>query len=76
MASETCSIILKTFTSDATDVGGQRQIPAWNIIIRKLDFQSQMKLSQQNQQLQDLVRENADYELQKLRRNIKDNKYM
>ena len=76
MASETCSIILKTFSSDAIDVGGHRQMPAWNIILRKLDVQSQMKLSQQNQQLEDLVRENAEYELQKFRRNIKANKYM
>ena len=51
-------------------------MPAWNIILRKLDFQSQMKLSQQNQQLEDLVGENAEYELQKFRRNIKANKYM
>jgi len=75
-ASKACIIILKTLTSDPTDVGGHRQIPAWNIIIKKLDFQSQLKLSQQNQGLEDLVRENAEYELQNFRRNIKDNKYM
>ena len=67
---------MKTFTSDSTDVSSQRQIPAWNIILRKLDFQSQMKLTKQNQRLEDLVRENAEYELQKFRRHIKDNKYM
>ena len=75
-ASKACIIILKTFTSDPTDVGGDRQIPAWNFIIKKLDFQSQFKLSQQNQRLEDLVRENAEYELRKFRRNIKNNKYM
>ena len=69
-------VILKTSISDPTDVGGHTQIPAWNIIIRKLDFRSQMKISQQNQRLEDLVRENAEYELQKLRRHIKDDKYM
>jgi len=62
--------------SDSTDVSSQRQIPAWNIILRKLDFQSQMKLTKQNQWLEDLVRENAEYELQKFRRHIKDNKYI
>lgn len=62
--------------SDPTGVGGHRQVPAWNIIIKKLDFQSLMKISQQNQELEALVRENAEYELQKLRRHIKDNKYI
>ena len=67
---------MKALISDPTDVGGHRQIPAWNIIMKKLDFQSQMKLSQQNLRLENLVKENAEYELQKLRRQIKDNKYM
>ena len=75
-ATEAGSIILKTFISNLTDVASHRQIPAWNVIIKKLDFQSQMKISQQNQQLEDLVRENAEYELQKFRRHIKDDKYM
>ena len=75
-ATEVCSIILKAHISDPTDVGGHRQIPAWNIIIKKLDFQSQMKLSQQNLRLENLVKENAEYELQKLRRHTKDDKYM
>ena len=44
--------------------------------MKKLDFQSQMKLSQQNLRLENLVKENAEYEIQKLRRHIKDNKYM
>ena len=75
-ATEAYGIILKALISDPTDVGGHRQVLAWNIIIKKLDFQSQMKISQQNQQLEALVRENAESELQKLRRHIKDNKYM
>ena len=75
-ATEAGSISLKTFISGLTDVASHRQIPAWNVIIKKLDFQSQMKISQQNQQLEDLVRENAEYELQKFRRHIKDDKYM
>ena len=75
-ATEAESIILETFISFSTNVASHRQIPAWNVIIKKLDFQSQMKISQQNQQLEDLVRENAEYELQKFRRHIKDDKYM
>ena len=38
---------LKTLISDLTDVGGHRQMPAWTIIIRKFDFQGQMKILQQ-----------------------------
>ena len=76
VTTEAGTISLKTFISNLTDVASHRQIPAWNVIIKKLDFQSQMKISQQNQQLEDLVRENAEYELQKFRRHIKDDKYM
>ena len=36
--------------------------PAWDIIIRKLDFQSQMKISQQNQLLANIVAMNAEHE--------------
>ena len=36
--------------------------PAWDIIIRKLDFQSQMKISQQNQRLANIVAMNAEHE--------------
>ena len=49
---------------------------AWNIIIPKLDFQSQMKISQLNHHLADVVEFNAEYELRKFKRHIRDNKYM
>ena len=49
---------------------------AWNLIIPKLDFQSQMKISQQNQRLADLVQTNAENELRKFKRKIQDDKYM
>ena len=49
--------------------------PAWDIIIQKLDYKSQMKLLQ-NQRLANVVEQNADYELQKYRRHIRENKYM
>ena len=55
-------------------VGGDHL--AWDIIITKLDYQSQMKISQQNQRLEDVVTTNAEYELRKLRRHIQENKYM
>ena len=57
-----------------TGVGGNH--PAWDIIIIKLDFQSQMKISQQNQHLADVVELNAEHELRKFRRHIRDDKYM
>ena len=47
---------------------------AWNILIQKLDFLSQYKISQLNQELADLVEVNAEYELQKFQRRIRDDK--
>ena len=55
-------------------VGGDHL--AWDIIITKLDYQSQMKISQQNQRLAEVVTMNAESELRKLRRHIRENKYM
>ena len=49
---------------------------AWDIVIPKLDFQSQMKISQLNHRLADAVELNAEYELQKFKRHIRDDKYM
>ena len=49
---------------------------AWNILIPKLDFKSQMKIAQQNQRLEDAVNENADSELRKFNRQIREDKYM
>lgn len=65
---------MKAFTSEPASVGGDH--PAWDILIRKLDFRSQMKIYQQNQRLADVVMENAEYELRKFRRLIRDDKYM
>ena len=55
-------------------VGGNHL--AWDIIIRKLDYQSQMKMSQQNRYLSEVVQRNAESDLRKFRRQIKENKYM
>ena len=55
-------------------VGGDHL--AWNILIHKMDFRSQLKLSHQNHRLADIVEANAEYQLQKFQRRIRDNKYM
>ena len=55
-------------------VGGDHL--AWNIIISKLDYQSQMKMSQQNKRLAEVVQMNAESDLRKFRRQIQENKYM
>ena len=55
-------------------VGGDHL--AWDIIIRKLDYRSQMKISQQNQRLASVVQMNAESEIRKYRRHIREDKYM
>ena len=50
--------------------------PAWDIIIGKVDFESQLKISQQNKRLADVVATHAEYELRKFRREIQADKYM
>ena len=55
-------------------VGGNHL--AWDIIVRKLDCQSQMKMSQQNRYLSEVIQRNAESDLRKFRRQIKENKYM
>ena len=55
-------------------VGGDHL--AWDIIIGKLDHQSQMKLSQQNRRLADVVQMNAESEIRKFKRHIREDKYM
>ena len=57
-----------------TTVGGDHH--GWNVLIAKLDFRSQYKISQQNKRLAEMVKLNAKYQLQKFRRHIRDNKYM
>ena len=64
-------------TSDVSSenpVGGDHS--AWNILIQKLDFRSQLKLSHQSHPLADIVEANAEYQLQKFKRRIRENKYM
>ena len=56
--------------------GGRGDSPAWDVIIQKLDFQSQMKISQQNKHLAEVVKVNAESELRKFRRHIQEDKYM
>ena len=55
-------------------VGGDHL--AWDIIIPKLDYQSQMKLSQQNRRLAEVVQMNAESEIRKFKRHIQEDKYM
>ena len=50
--------------------------PAWDIIIRRLDFRTQMKMSQQNHHLAEVVRINAESEIRKFKRHIREDKYM
>ena len=50
--------------------------PAWDIIISRLGFEGQLKIRQQNQRLANVVEQNADYELQKCQRHLRENKYM
>ena len=49
---------------------------AWNLVIRKLDYRSQMKIAQQNQHLAEVVDNNATHELKKYRRCLQEDKYM
>ena len=49
---------------------------AWELVIRKLDYRSQMKLSQQNHHLADIVEQNADHRLRIYRRHLQEDKYL
>ena len=57
-------------------VAGHGDSPAWDVIIQKLDFQSQIKISQQNKHLAEVVKVNAESELRKFRRHLHEDKYM
>ena len=50
--------------------------PAWDILIGRLDFRTRMKISQQNQHLAEVVRINAESEIRKFKRHIREDKYM
>ena len=45
-------------------------------VIPYLNFQSQLKISQQNHRLADLVKFNAEFQLKKFRRRLQEDKYM
>ena len=49
---------------------------AWNLVVRKLDYQSQMMIAQQNHFLAEVVDINATYELEKYRRRLQEDKYL
>ena len=55
-------------------IGGDHS--GWDILIGKLDFRSQFKISQQNKRLAEMVKLNAEYQLRVFRRHIRDNRYM
>ena len=48
----------------------------WNILIRNVDFRTQMKLGQINHRLAELVENTAEYELKRLKKKISDNNVM
>ena len=57
-----------------SEVNGESYV--WDILIRKVDFCTQMKLAQVNQRLAELVDENAEYELKRLKKKISENENM
>ena len=68
----------KTETSSKTKRvgGGFGDNFAWNLVVRKLDYRSQMKIAQQNQYLAEVVDINAAHELRKYRRRLQEDKYL
>ena len=48
----------------------------WELVVRKLTYIPQMKLSQVNHHLADIVDQNAERKLQKFRRWLQEDKYM
>ena len=62
--------------SEEMPPGGSEHSPAWDVIIQKLDFQSQMKISQLNKHLAEVVKVNAESKLRKFRRHIQEDKFM
>ena len=72
-------------TSKKTKEDGSSDSAAWdmNFLVRlfsitcqKLDFKTQMTISQLNRRLADIVESNAEHQLKKFRRHIQENKYM
>ena len=48
----------------------------WELVVGKLGYITQMKLSQVNHRLADIVGQNAERTLQKFRRLLQEDKYM
>ena len=48
----------------------------WELVVRKLGYITQMKLSQVNNRLADIVDQNAERTLRKFRRLLQEDKYM
>ena len=63
---------LKSFLVNG--IGGETF--AWNILIPKASFAIQMKLAQQNKLLARIANGNAELEMKKFQREIKNKKYM
>ena len=61
-------------SKEAEGVGGDHL--AWQIIIPKLNYQSQLKMSHQNKNLEEIVKMNAESDLRKFRLHLQRNKYM
>ena len=49
---------------------------AWNLVVRKLDYRTRLRIAQQNQYLAEVVEINAIHELKKYRRHLQDDKYL
>ena len=48
----------------------------WELVIKKLDYRTQMNLSQQNRLLADIVDQYAEHKLQKVRLRLQEDKYL
>ena len=70
----TQAVNTETESNGAVGVGGDHL--AWDIIISRLDYKDQMKMSHQNKRLAEVVQMNAESDLRKFRRHIQENKYM
>ena len=58
--------------AEQPDNGVGDKHPAWDILIPKLNYQCQLKMSQQSRRLTDIVKNNAESKLRKYRREIED----
>ena len=68
-------IARKDGTSKKTKEDGDDGL-ALSMIVQKLDYKTQMKISQLNRRLADAVKSNAQHQLDKFKRHIRENKYM